>query len=414
MKVGWLRSTPVHLVLLSGATAGLQGLAAILIAKWIGAHDRGVLSIAQTIASLLALILSLGLVSSARIILSRPQWRVSLSQFVVSTRPLLLLELAVSALAAWTVFPWLARSIDPLLAAGLVVMCVTQMRSGLLREGLQGVGRHRTALGGELVGALSSIVLLFVLELMGLLDLQTGMLVITVRPLVHWVVQALSASRQSRREVAANGMQPGLLRKMLLFSIPGLGVAFGATVGTQLDRVMLAAFSDPTAVGIYAAVATLSGLAGTMPTAVAPLIVRDVALHGAKRHRRWWGSMMAASVGLAVLLFGGGYALLTLFLGGEFVAGTSALWILLIGGVLAASAQVDNAVNNGLGDLKSSAITSLSALPVGMILYLVLIPLYGLVGCAIGNAAAYLTQAAVARFLLTRRTGMNRTVGGEV
>lgn len=394
---------PVQLTVLSGMTAGAQGLMALLIAKWLGASDRGVLALGQTIVNLIVLAASLGLLSSARIVLSSPRWGLSLRQYVRATRPLVGLDLVVTAVAALTVFPLLSRVSDPVLAAALVIMGTAHLRSGLLREGLHGVGWHRTAVTGEFVGAAAALGLLGALWASGTLTLHTGMLSVVARPLVHQLVQTISVRRQMAAEPPGTAQERGLLGRLVRFSTPGLAVAAGMGVAGQMDRVLLGAFAGPAPVGVYASAATLSVLAGTLPAAVAPMVVRSVARGWQPAmHRYWWTRVMLGSAGISVLIGVFGSLLLEVWLGGEFAGSTPILVLLLLGGMAMASQLVDNSVNNGFGDLRASAVTALAGIPVGLIAYLVLIPLFGMVGCAVGNVLTYVTMAVVARLLMRR------------
>lgn len=407
----WRLGIPVQLTLLTGLTAGVQGVTAILLAKWLGANDRGILALAQTLVNLLVLALSLGVLASARIVLSSPGWGLSLRQYVRTTRILLLPDLVVTSVVALTVFPLLVRFFDPLLAAGLVVMGLAHLRSGLLREGLHGVGWHRTAVLGEFGGALGSLLLLAGLWAGGALTLHTGMLAIVARPLLHHLLQALGVRRVVATEQPGTAAASGKLGRLIRFSLPGLGVAAGMSVAGQMDRLLLGAFAGPAPVGVYASAATLSVLAGTLPAAVSPMIVREVAQRWEPGlHRRWWWRVMAASLALSLVIGAIGAALLELWLGGEFAGSTPILALLLVGGMAMASQLVDNAVNNGFGDLRASATSALAGVPVGLVSYLVLIPLGGMLGCALGNVITYLAMAIVARRLMRRRIA--RAVGG--
>jgi len=405
----------VQIVVLSAAITGTTGLGALAVSKWLGATDRGTITAAQTVTSLIANILALGLLQSARLILSDPGIGVTLRDFVRVTRVLMIGAAAVSLVLAFTLFPFLIKAWDPVLNVGFVLLALAVCRAGLLRESLHGVGWHRATLAAEAAGGLFSIIALVIAWVTHHLSLHVALFAFVGAACVHLATQALLVRRAEGRlpdlPAPADGAPTRgpetdwqLLRRLLILSLPALGAAIGVLVSWRLDRVLLSAFKGPQPLGIYSMAGTISDLAWTLPVALTPVIVRGVAQSGsAASHARWWRRIMLTYAGLAVLLLAAGSWLLEVFLAGDFHGSTPILAILLVGSAFTASMQVDLAVCTGMGNLAAGARAALWGVLVGTAGYLLLIPPFGAIGCAVANVLTFASMAVAARILLRRQ-----------
>ncbi|HYO85009.1 MAG TPA: polysaccharide biosynthesis C-terminal domain-containing protein [Dermatophilaceae bacterium] len=389
---------------MTAGVTGMQGLTALLTAKWLGAADRGVLVVAQTIAMVLLLIGGLGLIAGTRVLLADEQRGITLTAYVQSTRLLVVLELLLVGSVGVVAFRQLAEVDSVALVAGLIVMAVFGYRAALLREALHGVGHHRSAVGSELMAAGFPLLGMTVAHMMGLLTVSVAMVMLAAGAMTQWTLQWLRVRRIRKPTPAPSlAVRWGLLTLMVRFSLPGLVAALGLAVAGRVDRLILAFFHGPTSVGVYATASTLADLPWILPAAVSAVIVRGVAQSGSTaNHGLWWRRVVAATTGITLLTFGAGWWLLERFLGGAFAGSSLLLAVLLLGSFAIASQQVDLAVCSGRGDLVSSARAAGVGLIVGLLSYLVLIPPYAALGAAIGTVVTYTAMAIAARRLVGR------------
>ncbi|GGM98182.1 hypothetical protein GCM10009721_26460 [Terrabacter tumescens] len=119
-----------------------------------------------------------------------------------------------------------------------------------------------------------------------------------------------------------------------------------------------------------------------------------------KHHASWWRRVVVATVALSLVVFVMGGYLMEVFLGGDFGGNLSLFAVLLLGSVAIASLQVDLAACNGIGDLKSSAVSAIWGAAVGVASYIVLIRIFGLMGCGYATVVTYSTMAIIARVRL--------------
>jgi len=420
----WPLPRSLQIVLLSFSVTGITGLSALLTGRWLGAEQRGVITIAQTISSMLALLMAFGLIQSTRMLLSDPAWGLTARRYVTVTRVLVVADLAVTIVVSLTLFPFLLKVFDVSLSACLVVLSTALFRSQLLREALHGLGHHRTAITGDLLAGLIPLLLIGVCHVLvpEALTVPVVLALLATGPLVNYAFLGPAirkAERASDHVDAACALELGtygpqgtasclsdraLLKRIVVFSLPGLVAAGGYLVAGRMDRLVLAAFSTKAAVGVYGMASTLSDLAWTIPVSLSAVIVRSVGqTKSVSGHPGWWRRTMAASVGLCVLMLGAGWFVFEHFLGPDFEGGTAILAVLLLGSLAMASQQVDLAFCNGLGDLKASARSAIVGVCVGLPAYLVLTPLFGVYGCAFGNNLTFVAMAISARRILRAR-----------
>jgi O-antigen/teichoic acid export membrane protein len=289
----------------------------------------------------------------------------------------------------------------------VVILATVGFRSALLREALHGIGWHRSAVVGELWASALTLAVCVTAFVAGRLTLVLAFAAIVSGALTQWLFQSWSIRHAYRVEpataVGTDVPSLVLLKRMVVFSLPGLTAGLGMAFAGRMDRLLLAFFHDTAAVGVYATASTLADLPWVLPLSASAIIVRSVAQsQSTVVHRGWWVRVMAATLALCMLTLVGGWWLLERFLGHDFQGTAPVLGILLIGSLALASLQVDLAVCSGLGDLGASARSATWGAGIGLVAYFALIPRYGAVGCAIGSAITYLSMAVVARVRLRR------------
>jgi O-antigen/teichoic acid export membrane protein len=210
-------------------------------------------------------------------------------------------------------------------------------------------------------------------------------------------------------------------RHWFRLSLPLLGVSVAQELLNQLEVILLGAFADARAAGLFAAAARLVSL---MTFALAafgivsgPMIASayrrgDLAeLQSITSFTTRLGLIFAAGVALALIV--GGKLLLSLF-GPEFEAAYLPLLILVAGGLVNACTGVVVYLATLTGRERPALAIFLSALILSLVLNLLLIPRLGVVGAAIASSSA-LAFWNIAMLLYVRRAlGIDASAFGSM
>ncbi len=396
----------MQVVILSAGAAAGQGVTALLTAKWLGASDRGILAVAQSISLLLVLVGGLGLIQATRMLLANEASGVTLQLHGRLSTQLMVLQLILAATVGVASFSNLTMSSGWFPLSCLVVMSVAGLRAALTREALHGLGWHRAASGLEMSASFVALVTISLAYARNSLTLNLALGALAMAALTQSALQQLvlrRATRGTRDQTPSASWTQDLLKSRRVFALclPALVAALGMALATRMDRLLLAYFANDKTVGVYATAATLADLPWILPVAMSPMIVRQVAQsRSMKHHASWWRRVVVATVALSLVVFVMGGYLMEVFLGGDFGGNLSLFAVLLLGSVAIASLQVDLAACNGIGDLKSSAVSAIWGAAVGVASYIVLIRIFGLMGCGYATVVTYSTMAIIARVRL--------------
>lgn len=176
----------------------------------------------------------------------------------------------------------------------------------------------------------------------------------------------------------------------------------------RFDQIILGFFANSTLLGYYSVAFSLVRFMGYFPQAIAPVLFNIVARSQdmkksafllAQVHR----SMLILVGSMVVALALSGKWLIPFLYGEEYNSAFLPMLIMLPGMfVYAASRRIINKFlgANGMPG-KMSIVQGVGAVT-GLVLYLILIPVYDIVGAAIGSTVAYLTSSAAAFYFFYR------------
>lgn len=196
-----------------------------------------------------------------------------------------------------------------------------------------------------------------------------------------------------------SGVDRALLPRMLKFSLPILPASFvGYMTTNYLDAMFIAHYLSGAALGVYAVAYSISGSALQLPLLVGTVMMPFfVTLQVAEQDERierviqnvlplltlMWG------VACAFLATIGGY-FLPMILGVQFQGITELLWPLMAAAALAGPALMGYApFSTAKAVTQIFMLSAAAAALVNVTLNYLLIPRYGLLGCAWGTTAAY-------------------------
>lgn len=202
------------------------------------------------------------------------------------------------------------------------------------------------------------------------------------------------------------------VRNIVAYSIPLLPFSLvGYFAGSYVDAVFISKFLSTRDLGIYSVATQISGIAMQLPTLantlLLPLFVTLLKETGHERLQNYfrnvmpsiallWGMTCAAVAFVA-------YHLLPRVFGSEFAGSVLPLWILLNAAVVAIPIALGYAaLSNATSKTYISMYAAVLAAIVNIVGNIVLIPEYGLIGCAWASLTAYSVSVLTFGILLRR------------
>ena len=203
-------------------------------------------------------------------------------------------------------------------------------------------------------------------------------------------------------------------RDLLLFGLPLMAADIGGKIIAYTDTIMLTYFSSLSEVGIYNVVLPTSLFFIHVSRAISAIVFpistelsfkkdfKNLAKGISLLHKY----TLALMIPLIFILFAFANQYLLIFFGKEYVVGTLAFRILLVGSMFFIIASVNNIIISSMGETKTvTKIILISAL-LNVILNLFLIPLFGINGAAIATSLAYLLILILSTRTLMKSVGV--------
>jgi O-antigen/teichoic acid export membrane protein len=410
----------MQLPLWSGLQVAVQMGVALLSARWLGPGERGDFVLATTIATLLLLVSSVGAGQASRVLLAEPGRWWTWTRFMGLAGLLTVPHVVISATLGLLLLSRLSTG-NPAVFLPFVVYSAFALSAHLFREGLHGLGRHRTSMAIDVGNAAGQLVLIAAAHRAGVLSVELALAIGAACYAASVLTQVLvgRAADVAGRDLPSAGFREFWQQSRVFVGVSRFAMvaALGQSFVVNGDRLILGAAGSSAQVGIYAAASSLAQLTWVAPVALTPLLTRRVAEAGnldswRRMHRPVLGLTVLLSVAVSVV----GWFAIPVLLGDEFAAARSVLPILCLAAIPYASYQFDAAACNGLRDMRTGAVGAF----VGCVVLLVCASagyfVLGTSGVACGVGITYVVMAAVthARLNAAMRHGRARHRRGRV
>jgi O-antigen/teichoic acid export membrane protein len=393
-----VRTPETRVVLAIGVQAAAAGFFALLTARWLGPSSRGIVVVFMTTSSFLMLVGSLGVSTGSRVLLNGSP-PLGLTSLLKQARILSLFHLVTASTVGLFVLAKTGGMSTLWIGVIFVPFAAVQLFSYFQREALHGIGRHRSAVYGEVLSFTIMTAAVLLLQVMGRLNLVAVCLVILGGALAQTVFLATRLSSEEQSPPFASFS----LRQLIRFSAPALFTTLGQAFVIRGDRLVLGLLAGAAPVGVYGGAATFTEVLWLIPGAVAQVAFRRASVTGTRREgatARRITLLVTALACLVIVAFT--RPLITMLLGPAYSEAVGMAYILIPAALPMASYQLDAAVLNGLGRLSQSR----NATTVGSVVLLagclVTIPRYGAYGAAWSSLVAYTAMAALAHVYLRR------------
>ncbi|WP_417691961.1 lipopolysaccharide biosynthesis protein [Roseibium sp.] len=404
--------------------AALAYLSQILLARWMGAHDYGIYSLAWTWIIVLGIIASAGFSSSANRFI--PEYDkagdmaglrgfLRMSQWTAFGIGALITAFGIAII--WIAQPW----IEPYYVAPLMLIMVA-LPFFSLGNTLDGVARSYDWSGLAMLPTYiwrPLLILLFAGMLLLAGFSPTALHVATAAVAATWLVALYQLYAIRKRLKPRLGQVPhrSHFKLWMAVSFPMLMVEGILQLITSADVIMVSFWHDPHDVGIYFAASKTLALVHFVYFAVRSASAHRYAayVHGndtAKlaayvRQTSHWTFWPSLAVALGLLLVA---PLLLRLFGSDFASGYPVLAVLIIGVLARASVGPVDALLTMSGHQKSCAWIYAGTFVVNVVCNLILIPRLGLVGAALATALSIVFEAICLSTVARRRLGVSTFV----
>ncbi|HKK94654.1 MAG TPA: oligosaccharide flippase family protein [Longimicrobiales bacterium] len=425
-SIGYLRAGSRAVVTARGLGRGLRFLLHVVVGRILGPADFGIYMVALSALIIAQKLILLGLdrvgIRYGGILISHAGHRERARFLMVIVGGALVIGAAGAGIIAVGASTWARALAIPgsgelvlTLGLGLPLLTLFLALSGLLR------GSHRPgteAVWAEFVTPGLNILLLFALPFAPGVDTWTNLQVVAVAFLASHVLPTIGMGLRAAsdylgeraRDVATRVLPPA--SEVRTFAIGVWTVGAVTVLLARVDRLLVAQFLSPEAVGLYAAAAVLAQqnafFVQSIAAVAAPrfaLLERqgdDEALTEAAGRVEEWTAIISMPVVLVTILLAPD---LLGLLGPEFRAGAMVLVILTLSQAVNVLTGASGAVLNMTGGERDNVLAS----GIGLIAMLAMVSLgaarYGLPGAAFGSGVAWATVWVTQRRAMTRRTG---------
>jgi O-antigen/teichoic acid export membrane protein len=390
-----LNNSEVHIVFAMSVQTGMACIFALLTARWLGPADRGVLVVVVTTGSFLMLVGSLGIGTGGRVLLNAVP-PLAVNRYLEIAHRLSLVHVLTAGAVGLPVLALTHGLPDFWIGLVFIPYAAAQLLAYLQREAMHGIGRHATAVSGDVLSATVQTALVLGLGLTGRLDLRLACLALLVGATAQTILLEAclrrTALRESRRETPPN------FAEIARFSFPAVTNILGQAFVIRGDRLVLGALATSGAVGIYGVAGTFTELLWLIPGGVAQIVFRRASLRGSRaEYRRKRTITLLCTLFSGIALASCAHWIIPLLLGNAYTGAVGLSYVLIVASLPMASYQLDVAVLNGIGRLKyaGAATTVGSAVLLGGCV--LLIPDWGAMGAAVASLVAYTAMAIVAR-----------------
>lgn len=384
----------------------------VILARWLGPHDRGILALALLLPSTVLTLVKLGVSQATVFFINRKE--ASVDQ-VASNSVLLALFLGlVSSIVVWELRDNLLQSvIGPIPTWALILALVRiplLLLDNYLYSILQATGQfglyNRRLLQSE--GIRLVLVIVFVMIING--GLAAAIAIYTFIGLVNiaWLMFNM-------RERVHFSLRPdfALLRRMLSFGVRSYVQVVTAHLLLRIDIYMVQHFLGPAQTAFYALALHFTELVLEVPQAIglvlypklAALPEHEVHRLTAQTCRRTLMVTVPAALALALL----GPWVITLWYGAPYApAGAPLPWAAV--GVAAMSIFVIITRDfTARQKQRVNTVAGLLALVTNVVLNVILIPIQGIVGASLATAIAYTAACVILLYFFLRESGLHWT-----
>lgn len=380
----------------------------VITARMLGPHDRGLFQLLVLLPTTLANFVKFG-IPQANVYFMRRRGAAASDVASNSVWFALVLGTALALVAyvgrRWMLSPFLHEAPPSTIPAVLVLVpCVLLQTffAGVLQAEQRFREYNFQQLMPTLLGLLGMPLALVVLH--------TGLIgAIVTQTLIAIVVTIWLAARVHRTAPLRLGWNRELARGMLSFGGKSYLQTLASTLHFRVDQYMIAAFLDPTQVGLYAVACNLTNLLLKLPDATGIVVYprlaaaadRDAHAQTTAVCRHTLFIMAVAGLGYVVL----GPTAVRVLYGKAYVDAIRPMLLMLPGIIMVSLYLLLTRNFTSRNRQQVNIVAAASALAINVGLNWVLIPRFGISGAAVSTAVSYSVAALILLVMFVRESG---------
>lgn len=401
------------------AGAALTFACSVLLARILGAEGYGAYSIAVAVATIALVPAQLGLpslvVRETASFLAEGSWRRVNSLWRWAHRTALITASAVTILALLAIYqsqgPY--RVLLGIAAFTIVPTTLNSLRAAMLR------GAGHVAVGVMPEYIIKPLALMAIVAICFLMGAQSAELAVGASVAASMVTYFIGRQiLKLKTPAAAWSAQPPIghaVRKDWLGAAVWLSVlASSQVISQQIDVVLVAALLDPVAVGVFKVAVSAAALIVFALNAVnlvtAPYFSRLLAQNKMadlqKLVTRTSRLTLLFALPLCALFAIGGDRIVGFFYGSEFVPAANCIRILCVGQLINASFGAVSGLMTMARQQRTVIAAFAVALAINVAVSLILVPIYGIEGAAIGSSFSLAIWNVALAVICRRRVGI--------
>lgn len=377
----------------------------IVLARSLGATNRGALAAGILWPAVFATIATLGLQEAVTFHIAREP---SATGRVIGSGLVLVLiqSLVFTALCAAALPLVLANRSAATLTAGFVYLVFIPMNAvGILMVGILNGGFHQRAFNAVRLSVSVTVLLAQVILLvLGALTVTTMVIGYATSSVICAVFACVLVGRTRPGRL---GVDRAMVRSLFAYGIRSHASNTSSVLNQRLDQMIISIFLPARQLGLYVVATTLTSLTGTVGLTVAFVALPEVARlppgpERARLARQLISLTLAVSALAAIPVVIAAPFFIKLFFGASFAAAADVTRILALAVVWFSTSRAIEAVLRAVGRPLDAGIAEFIALGVTMVSLAVLIPLAGILGAGLASLLAY----GVAVYWMTRRAAV--------
>ncbi len=394
--IGWsqrLRGEAIIVFLARLASVGFGLVFVLVTARHLGAGGRGEIVVAFTVAWATTHIADLGISTSGRISLLRPNGGVEPSDVVSLTVVLLPFQLVLSSVVI-VVLSMTSLHLSHSLLVGTVVLSVATMMFNSAKSLFYGLRRYRDVLVAEVCLAVFHLMALAVLLVSSRLTSTSAVAMMAVGYGVCSVWLVWDSG------VAKHGLRSWRVTHWRQLVLDGLSPMAGGTavfVALRVDRLLLPLFAGTHVLGIYSVALAIPEALRILPYSVGQVIADRGRSHidtvaESRRHTRIFVVAHVLVLAIAALV---GWVLLPVVFGTSFVESRDVLVIVVAAEAVLSIHLMHQVLLVGFARPKGIGVPQVVGAVAVVALDLVMIPRWGMQGAAWAALTGYSIMALV-------------------
>lgn len=397
----------------------LSIIVAVVVARVLGPHDRGIYAFLILLGNFLLPLLSFGFGTGISYFLSSGRFKVedvAFSCLIVGFCQGLVCALLIFLLWNSAMLGRTASIIPSYLLLPILLLMPIQGIDLMVGRILYGTSSFSKINTISLVKSAITPLLMLGLVVLGGLRLSGAVLTIV---LVNLVSSSYVTSVIWRIYSPAFRVNTPFLRSGFLYGLKAWGSDVALRLNLRVDQFICGLFVPAVDLGNYSVAISITESLWTMPDSVGPVMFNRVAALKDEKLRSLLTDRLhrigCFLMTLIALVIGSSASwLIPLMYGRDFSTSILLIQLLLPGTVAIVSPKILTKYFSGAGLPGKSSLVAILGAAVGMSLYLVLIPLHGVVGAAIASTLGYTATAGAAVVLYKRQLSPTKTALFEI